>query len=542
MEKKTIVIAAAGTGSRLEKYTRYFNKAMCTLGPKPVISYIIEKFTKKDEIIILLGYKGDLLKQVVKICYPDWNIKFVDVDKYEGEGSGPGYSLYCAKDLLQKPFIYWSNDTLIDEDVNVFNFSKNWILVGDPVKDSIKEYRHAEVDIEMNLKHVHEKNIFNDDGTYLPAIEICYIKDWQSFWFGVDLHKDEFCKIGVNAGLNYITTPVKAIKVGSWTDTGKAYLFEKYKESYNKKMEENILDKDDEFIWFIDDRVIKFHVDTEFISGRIERYQILKELLKGSRFTLPELISYDKNVYSYKKAEGVMIPKIMNPKLFKEFITEWFDNIPVVPDDKLAKDLYFKFFESKTLNRAIKCKEVHNIDDSQMIINGVDCIPAVDLIKKINWDEISKHAILSQRVHGDFHFDNVLYDEKNDKFVLLDWRQRFGGLTVGDVVYDLGKLYMAFVVSYEAAVRDMYRIEHLSDKEVIADIYCKFIYSKCKEVLDKFILEEFGEETLTHAQFTLILIMFGSSGCHPNGYGEFLFYMGKSLLNEFYSKHKEYFK
>ena len=33
---RTVVIPAAGTGSRLGEYTQNYNKAMCTLGPKPV--------------------------------------------------------------------------------------------------------------------------------------------------------------------------------------------------------------------------------------------------------------------------------------------------------------------------------------------------------------------------------------------------------------------------------------------------------------------------------------------------------------------------
>ena len=130
---RTVVIPSAGTGSRLGELTRNYNKAMCTLGPKPVISYIIEHFNKEDEIIILLGYKGDYLKQVVKALYPDWNISFVDVDKFEGEGSGLGYSLSCAITKLQKPFIFWPNDTLVDNDFSEMP-DCNWIMVGDANK------------------------------------------------------------------------------------------------------------------------------------------------------------------------------------------------------------------------------------------------------------------------------------------------------------------------------------------------------------------------------------------------------------------------
>ena len=77
---KTIVIPAAWLGSRLSSFTKNYSKAMCTLGEKPVISYIIDKFEDEDEIIILLGYKGDLLRQVVSACHPNKNIKFVEVE------------------------------------------------------------------------------------------------------------------------------------------------------------------------------------------------------------------------------------------------------------------------------------------------------------------------------------------------------------------------------------------------------------------------------------------------------------------------------
>jgi choline kinase len=110
--KRTVVIPAAGLGARLGDFTKNYSKAMCTLGKMPIISHIIEKFTNEDEIIVLLGYKGDLLEQCVTSCHPDKNIKFVTVDKYEGPGSGLGYSLHCAYDLLQKPFIFWSCDTV----------------------------------------------------------------------------------------------------------------------------------------------------------------------------------------------------------------------------------------------------------------------------------------------------------------------------------------------------------------------------------------------------------------------------------------------
>ena len=144
-ENKTVVIPAAGLGSRLGSFTKNYSKAMCTLGRMPVISHIINKFSNNDEIIILLGYKGDLLKQVVEACHPDKNIKFVNVDKYEGEGSGLGYSLHCAYELLQKPFMFWSCDTVLPNfDLNKCDYKSNWAIVSD--NGNFSDYRHMEVD------------------------------------------------------------------------------------------------------------------------------------------------------------------------------------------------------------------------------------------------------------------------------------------------------------------------------------------------------------------------------------------------------------
>ena len=143
---KTIVIPAAGLGSRLSSFTKNYLKAMCTLGEKPVISYIIDKFEDEDEIIILLGYKGDLLRQVVSACHPNKNIKFVEVDNFEGPGSGLGYSLHCAYDLLQRPFIFWSCDTVLPSfDVNEVTYETNWAVCADFVDQCFNEYRHFKI-------------------------------------------------------------------------------------------------------------------------------------------------------------------------------------------------------------------------------------------------------------------------------------------------------------------------------------------------------------------------------------------------------------
>ena len=49
---------------------------------------------------------------------------------------------------------------------------------------------------------------------------------------------------------------------------------------------------------------------------------------------------------------------------------------------------------------------------------------------------------------GDFHFENILYDQITDSFKFIDWRQNFAGdLFVGDRYYDFAKLLHGIIVS-----------------------------------------------------------------------------------------------
>ena len=259
-ENKTVVIPAAGLGSRLGSFTKNYSKAMCTLGRMPVISHIINKFSNNDEIIILLGYKGDLLKQVVEACHPNKNIRFVNVDKYEGEGSGLGYSLHCAYELLQKPFMFWSCDTVLPNfDLNKCDYKSNWVIVSD------------------NGNFSDFIGIFPKEAEYSKLLHsyvgVAFIHDYKEFWEAWDINNIAFISSGETYGLVNLSK-LDSYYTNEWIDTGNRKIFEEYKQLYVSKMEETVLEKPDEAIWFVDNRVIKFHVDPKFISDRVLNYTI----------------------------------------------------------------------------------------------------------------------------------------------------------------------------------------------------------------------------------------------------------------------------
>ena len=106
MEYK-VCILAAGTGSRMGKFTKVFNKALIPLKGKPAICHIINKFSIDTSIVIAVGYKKDTIIEYLTYNYPERNLKFISVDKWSGEGSGPGYSLLCCKDYFNNRDICW---------------------------------------------------------------------------------------------------------------------------------------------------------------------------------------------------------------------------------------------------------------------------------------------------------------------------------------------------------------------------------------------------------------------------------------------------
>ena len=109
---KKFCILSAGKGTRNSNIVG-LHKALLPLENKPVISHIIDKLDKNIEIVITLGYKSDQVKSYVNLLHSDRNITFVEVDNFDGVGSGPGYSLLCCKDELQEPFVFTSVDTLV---------------------------------------------------------------------------------------------------------------------------------------------------------------------------------------------------------------------------------------------------------------------------------------------------------------------------------------------------------------------------------------------------------------------------------------------
>ena len=111
--RPALCILMAGLGKRMGGITDHVNKGLLPLDNKALISHLIEKTSSDYEIILALGYKGESVREYCEAAHPDRDFIFVNVDKYEGPGTGPGYSIFQCQKHLQRPFIWATADSII---------------------------------------------------------------------------------------------------------------------------------------------------------------------------------------------------------------------------------------------------------------------------------------------------------------------------------------------------------------------------------------------------------------------------------------------
>ena len=90
------------------------------------------------------------------------------------------------------------------------------------------------------------------------------------------------------------------------------------KKELKSKHQPNILEKDNEAIWFANNKTIKFSTDRKFISDRVKRTKYLKN-------HVPNIIDSSDNFYTYDFIKGEVFSKKVTGKRF-EYLLSWLDD------------------------------------------------------------------------------------------------------------------------------------------------------------------------------------------------------------------------
>lgn len=519
-----VCILAAGVGSRMGTVSDHINKAILPVNNKAAISYIVEKFPEDQEFVIAVGHKKDTVVDYLLLAYPSRKFTFVEVDKYSGPGTGPGYSILQCADSLQCPFIFFAADTIILEDVPPPEH--NWMGIA-PVKETEP---YCTVKIKNNLIYQLDNKIKTDNR--FAFIGLGGVHDYVDFFDALKKdQKGESGEIQVTTGFARLIEK-RLVPIGfTWFDTGTLANYTDTNKSFSGGTQRFDFSKSDEFLYFVNNRVIKFFADESIARKRQER---AKKALKGLS---PEIEGHRGHFYSYAMVPGQTIYSALSPGVVTDFLAWAKAHLwkPVSLTAEQTKEFARAtkdFYQAKTKKRLKTFHEKLDMKTEPAFINGISVPTAAELLDKVDWDHITRGT--PTNFHGDLQFDNVLVSKDattgQPTFVLLDWRHDFGGMTdAGDVYYDLAKLYGGMTLSYPLIKEGMFSSD-VSGQHANYHYFIKSDLADAREQYERFLIEN-GYD-LAKVKVLTALIFLNMAPLHNDPFDTMLHSLGRNMLHK----------
>ncbi len=94
------IIPVAGFGTRLRPHTFTLPKALLHVAGKPILGHILDQVKELGikDVVLILGYLGNKIKDYVETNYPEMNFAFAQQDK----PMGPGHAIFLAEPFVKK--------------------------------------------------------------------------------------------------------------------------------------------------------------------------------------------------------------------------------------------------------------------------------------------------------------------------------------------------------------------------------------------------------------------------------------------------------
>lgn len=513
----TVCLLTAGSGSRIGPLGRKLNKGLLTIDGKAVISHIIEKFPTETEFVIGVGFLGMQVRQYLQIAHANRRITYVDVDNYAGPGSGPGYSLWCCRKYLQKPFYFISCDTLWDNAMDWCE-TDNWLGVARINPSESGSYCNLKV-MEDCVTELRDK-VQVEDAAFQAFVGFCYIKDFTVFWAGLESKETVAGEHQISNGLRALIekTRVRARTI-EWTDVGD---LEKYKKAV-RRYENYDFSKQDEALYIINLKVIKFFADDAVTQRRVQKSKL-------NPVVFPPITHHTGQFYAYDLQPGKTLYQVNSPRIF-QLLLEWLEaNLwrPQSVDPAIMRATCLKFYRDKTSERLEMFHRKYSVTDAESRVNGRNIPSTFELLARVPWERLAEG--IPSFMHGDLQFDNILYDAVTRSFTLLDWRQDFGGyVQFGDLYYDLAKLYGGIILNYDYIKLNLISYEE-NEHGIFFDFAQRFQTVGYLRVLNEYVLAKGYDPA--RVRLLAALIYLNMSPLHHYPFDKMLYSLGRELLHE----------
>lgn len=174
----TVIVPLAGYGTRLRPFTYETPKPLLWVAGDTVLGWIFRSLSslRISKIILIIGYKGEEIKEWVNENYPELNIKWI----LQKETRGLGHAIWLAgKEVpMTEDVLIYLGDTVFDVDWNkIDKKGKNFVAikeVSDPNRFGVVEIENGEI-IDVIEKP-------DDPSSNLALVGLYYINEWRNLF------------------------------------------------------------------------------------------------------------------------------------------------------------------------------------------------------------------------------------------------------------------------------------------------------------------------------------------------------------------------
>lgn len=443
-----VCILTAGRGTRLGKYAQLCNKALLPLGDRAIISRILEKFPVDWEVVVALGDRGAQVCDYLLSAHPKRRFVFVEVDRWEGEGTGPGYSLECCRPhLLGMPFYFVASDTLWEAPIP--RAEDSWMAVaGIPAGEPADRFCCVRVGARGKAIEIRDKQ--KAEGAEWKAFTgLGWVAQPEVFFDGLARAAHVRGEKQVSSGFQTLLEQgrLSAFEL-SWKDVGTEEAYRQARGAF----QEFDFSKTEEIFYFEGTRIVKFFGAEKGALVRAARARLLEKAVPSGVEARGQFLSYERMPGDtfYRAGNSTLLPGLLDwlsSKLWK----------PVHVENGELKARCRKFYEEKTRERVAALEKkwgAEAVQEAEKVrFEGAQPPSTSELLAQVPWKELERGKAV--RFHGDLQFDNVI--RTADGYTLVDWRTDFAGAAEwGDLHYDLAKLLGGIRMNYAEIKRNRF--------------------------------------------------------------------------------------
>lgn len=178
------VIPLAGKGTRLRPHTYLTPKPLLSVGGRPVMSYILDDLAELgiEEIVFVIGYLGDVVKDYMAAEYPNIRPEYVVQEVQDGTAG----AVKLAEPFVDDEVLILFVDTLFDADLSMAkSLDPEWagVLWAKEVED-YQRYGVIVTDENSAMTKIIEKP--SEPISKLANIGLYYIRDHKLLFEGID--------------------------------------------------------------------------------------------------------------------------------------------------------------------------------------------------------------------------------------------------------------------------------------------------------------------------------------------------------------------